>query len=91
MFSQIGLIGWDFLPPIFYFYFDTEGRQASAKAHEAVDHQASMLSCREDISYPQNWTANFFLSRGVTPCQFEHQVQSKFATPILHVIDHFKN
>ena len=26
-----------------------------------------------------------------TPCQFEHHVRPKFATPILHVINNFKN
>ena len=30
-----------------------------------------------------------FLSGGFTPCQFEHHVRPKFATPILHVIDNF--
>ena len=28
---------------------------------------------------------------GVTPCQFEHHVRKKFATPILHVIENFKD
>ena len=28
---------------------------------------------------------------GFTPCQFEHHVRPKFATPILHVIDNVKN
>ena len=26
---------------------------------------------------------------GFTPCQFEHYVRTKFATPILHAIDNF--
>ena len=34
----------------FSFLFETEGRQASAKALEAVDHLASFLSSREEIS-----------------------------------------
>ena len=28
---------------------------------------------------------------GSTSCQFEHHMRKKFATPILHVIDNFKN
>ena len=28
---------------------------------------------------------------GFTPCQVEHHVQTKFATPILHAIDSFKD
>ena len=34
----------------FYFYFETECRHASAKAHEVVDHLTSFLSSREEIS-----------------------------------------
>ena len=30
-------------------------------------------------------------TRGFTPCQFEHHMRPKFATPILHVIDKFRN
>jgi hypothetical protein len=34
-----------------YFQFcETEGRQASAKAHESVDHLANFPSSREEIS-----------------------------------------
>jgi hypothetical protein len=36
----------------FLFFFETEGRQASAKAHEVIDHLASFLSGREEISQP---------------------------------------
>jgi hypothetical protein len=32
-----------------------------------------------------------FIHGGDTPCQFEHHVRRKFATPILHVINNFKN
>jgi hypothetical protein len=36
---------------IFYFlFFETEGRQASTKAHGAVDHLVSFLSSGEEIS-----------------------------------------
>ena len=31
-----------------FYYFETEGRQVSAKAHEAVDHLASIPLGRED-------------------------------------------
>ena len=34
------------------FFFETESRQASARADEAVDHLASFLSSREEISHP---------------------------------------
>jgi hypothetical protein len=33
----------------FFFFFETEGRQTSANAQEAVDHLASYLSSREEI------------------------------------------
>ena len=34
------------------FFFETEGRHASTKTQEAVDHLASFLSSREEISQP---------------------------------------
>jgi hypothetical protein len=37
----------------FIFLFDIEGRQASAKAREAVDHLARFPSDREEISQPE--------------------------------------
>ena len=33
-------------------FFHIEGRQANAKAHEVVDHLASILSSREEIWQP---------------------------------------
>jgi hypothetical protein len=35
------------------FVEETEGRHASAKAQDAIDHMASFSSCREEISNPQ--------------------------------------
>ena len=37
----------------FFSFFETQGQQANAKAHEAVDHLASFLSLssREEISH----------------------------------------
>ena len=35
---------------LFYFIFETEGRQASAKAQEAIHHLTSFPSSREEIS-----------------------------------------
>ena len=32
-----------------------------------------------------------FLHRGVTSCQVEHHMRTKFATPTLHAIDIFKS
>ena len=50
-----------FFPFFFFveFFHRVEGRQASAKAHEAVDHLVSILSSREEIS--QSGIASFFL------------------------------
>ena len=52
-----------FFFPFFSFlwnsFIEMEGRQASAKAHEAVDHLVSILSSREEIS--QSGIASFFL------------------------------
>ena len=36
----------------FFFSFLIEGRQASAKVHEAIEYLASFLSSREEISQP---------------------------------------
>ena len=33
-----------------YLFFETEGRHANARAHEALDHLASFLSSKEEIS-----------------------------------------
>jgi hypothetical protein len=35
-----------------FFVFETKGQQANAKAQEVVDHLASFMSCREEISQP---------------------------------------
>ena len=35
-----------------FLIFETEGRHASAKAHEAIHHLASFPSSREEISQP---------------------------------------
>ena len=37
----------------FFFFFEIEGWEANAKAHEVVDHMASFLSSREEISQPR--------------------------------------
>jgi hypothetical protein len=37
---------------LFIFIFQAEGRQANAKAQEAMNHLASFLSSREEISQP---------------------------------------
>ena len=37
---------------LFFYFFETEGQHANAKAHEAVDHLASFLSSSEEISQP---------------------------------------
>ena len=39
-----------FLFLLFNLFLDVEGQKASAKAHEVVDHLASVLSSREEIS-----------------------------------------
>ena len=39
--------------PNFSFFGETKGRHASAKAQEALDHLASILSSREEISKPE--------------------------------------
>jgi hypothetical protein len=39
--------------PDLLFFFETEARQNRAKAHEAVDHLASFLSSRKDISHAE--------------------------------------
>jgi hypothetical protein len=38
----------------FYFYFETEGRHANVKAHEAVDHLVSFMSSRKEISQSES-------------------------------------
>ena len=35
------------------FFEEKEGRHASAKAQDAIDHMASFSSCREEISNPR--------------------------------------
>ena len=44
-------IKWRCCPPFVdhFFFFETEGRHASGKAQEAVDHLASFMSSREKI------------------------------------------
>ena len=35
---------------LFLFYFETKGQHVNVKAHEAVDHLASFVSSKEEIS-----------------------------------------
>jgi hypothetical protein len=37
---------------LWFFFFEIEGRQADAKAQEAVNHLTSFMSSREEISQP---------------------------------------
>ena len=54
---------------MYFCFLETEGRHAMAKAEEAVDHLASFMSSREEISRPGIETADLFLEIWVSPHQ----------------------
>jgi hypothetical protein len=52
---------------VLFLLLETKDQHASAKAWEAVDHLASLLSCREEISHPRINPANPFLEIWISP------------------------